>query len=950
VHLTIATLLLLQAGVTDSVSVTGARGPAYAPDGRLVLSIQGNLFLQSTPKGTLRQITSGAAWDRDPVFTHDGSAVVFASDRAGNYDLHQVAISPAGEPGGIRRLTSSPAHETSPAVAGDGRLLFVRGSGAAARLWVRDADGKERRLHPESRQAESAPAVAADLTSYAYIASSETGRRVMVRSLATGDSSLANADRNAERIAWAPAGDRLVFSARSGTFVVPRDGRYTNFVSGKRGDLAWSPDGRTLAIAEYDQVTLGYKGDPDRLLDRTATDRIGATERLYLLAAPAPPDAGLAEHGVTAARARVAHNADAFDRLWERSNRLYFSAPDAAARRAEWERVRTALRPRAITARTDDELQQVLHDAITRRPPLRVEASGRAAVSSAHPVATEAGLEILRAGGNVVDAAVAVSFALGVVEPDASGIGGYGEMVIALRTLERPTLIEFMSRVPEEASLSNTSLLQNGRYPADGPVLTNVPGTVAGMHEAWRKFGSRKLAWARLLEPAIRAARDGYEVSEGLATTLATEREHFAKYEGSRALFFRDGEPLVAGDTIRNPDLAWVLGQIARGGADGFYRGEVARRFVADLRANGNAMKLTDMERYFAPERPPVSGTYRGYTIYSGAPPVSGGAELVARLNLLEQFPSPRLYTEDATTLHAALTAWFLVPSSRNRIADPALWPVNIAPIVDRDTARARWKCFDATRALRPADVRGEQLPCLQPATAVPTGAAAGSRVPPAAGDEVPCGADHAAEMHTCHAAGTTAFTVADNDGNVVAVTQTLGTWGGNFYVTPGLGFLSNDKLTSYGTDPSQYGSRLPFARHGSTIAPTIVMKGRTPVFAIGAAGNAWITSAIYQGMIGALDFNLGPQQVLELPRFLPSGGGFAAAALQRSPAPYTIQLEDGFSPAVIRRLRELGYEISFVSMRGELREGYGAAIRIDGRTVTAGADPRRSGAAGAIR
>ncbi|MEY4856484.1 MAG: hypothetical protein RLZZ97_1314, partial [Gemmatimonadota bacterium] len=211
-----------------------------------------------------------------------------------------------------------------------------------------------------------------------------------------------------------------------------------------------------------------------------------------------------------------------------------------------------------------------------------------------------------------------------------------------------------------------------------------------------------------------------------------------------------------------------------------------------------------------------------------------------------------------------------------------------------------------------------------------------------------PCGDEHAAEMTVCHAAGTTSFAVADNEGNAVSVTQTLGTWGGNFYVTPGLGFLSNDKLTSYGTDATQYGSRLPFARHGSTLAPTIAYKNGKPFFAVGAAGNAWITSAVYQTLLGALDYNLGPQAALELPRYLPSGGG-APGAVAGTPVPYTLQLEDGFSPTVIARLRALGYDINFVSLPGELREGYGAAVRIDGKVVTAGADPRRTGAAGAI-
>ena len=577
----------------------------------------------------------------------------------------------------------------------------------------------------------------------------------------------------------------------------------------------------------------------------------------------------------------------------------------------------------------------------------------------------------MRVGGNVVDAAVAVSFALGVVEPDASGVGGYGEMVIATSKLEKPTLIEFMSRVPEDAGLANTGLLVNGRYPSDGPVLTNVPGTTAGMYTAWKKYGSGKIPWKDLLAPAIRAAKNGYVVSEGLATTLATEHDAFAKYESSRALFFRDGQPVVAGDTIRNADLAWTLEQIAAKGADGFYKGDVAKKWVDDLHAKGNAMKLSDLARYYAPEREAVSGSYRGYTLWSSAPPVSGGAELVARMNLFEQFPKPVNYTNDATTLNAALSAWFLVPTTRNRVADPGLWSVDIAPIVSRDTAKARWACFHADKALRPSDVRGDTLACLK-AAATTTGSADKlpnnlSSLQTGSSDRLPdnyslpepvspCGDDHAVQVSQCRAAGTTAFTVADNEGNVVAVTQTLGTWGGNFYVAPGLGFLSNDKLTSYGTDPTAYGSRLPFARHGSTLAPTIVFKGRKPVFAVGAAGNAWITSAVYQALIGALDFGMNPQQALELPRFLPGGGGAAGGgrggagvAGGAASTPYNIQLEDGFSPDVIRKIRAMGYDITFVSMRGELREGYGAAVSIDGKTVTAGADPRRAGAAGAV-
>jgi gamma-glutamyltranspeptidase len=170
------------------------------------------------------------------------------------------------------------------------------------------------------------------------------------------------------------------------------------------------------------------------------------------------------------------------------------------------------------------------------------------------------------------------------------------------------------------------------------------------------------------------------------------------------------------------------------------------------------------------------------------------------------------------------------------------------------------------------------------------------------------------------------------------------------------LGFLYNDKLGSYGSDPNAYGTRLPFARHGSTIAPTIVFEGTgrsaRPTMALGAAGNAWITSAVYQTLAGMIDDHLDPQAALELPRFLIGGGfggGGRGGAGAQPPAGATIQMEDSFSPDVMKRLEALGYRTQIVSLPGELREGYGAAVRIEKGRVTAGADPRRAGAAGAI-
>ena len=274
-------------------------------------------------------------------------------------------------------------------------------------------------------------------------------------------------------------------------------------------------------------------------------------------------------------------------------------------------------------------------------------------------------------------------------------------------------------------------------------------------------------------------------------------------------------------------------------------------------------------------------------------------------------------------------------------IADPGLWPVKLDAYLSKDSARARWRCFDPRKVLAPSDIRGDSLPCAKSGTRV-------SSLQAADASDSPC-SDHDAFAadRFCHKTGTTAFAVADADGNVVSVTQTLGTWGGNFYVAPGLGFLYNDKLNSYGSDPDEYGARLPNARHGSTLAPTIAFRGvgasRRPVLVAGAAGNAWITSAVYSAVVGVLDQHLDAQRAIELPRFL------VGQQRGETRSEYLVQIEDGFSPTVTRELTALGHTFQRISLPGELRMGYAAVITFGEKSVTAGADPRRAGEAGAI-
>src|ERR1019366_9004825 len=189
---------------------------------------------------------------------------------------------------------------------------------------------------------------------------------------------------------WAPAGDRVAFTAggrTGGIYVSSVDGRWTNFVSTKHGDLAWSPDGKTLAIVEHDDAATAYNGDPDRIGERIATEAFASEQKVFFVSAPPPPDAGLAEQTIVSARDRAGRYGDAYDRVWDRSAKLYFSQPDAAARLVQWQAVKAKHRAEALAAKSDDDLQRAIYAMLRERPATRSSATGRAAVSSAHPVA-----------------------------------------------------------------------------------------------------------------------------------------------------------------------------------------------------------------------------------------------------------------------------------------------------------------------------------------------------------------------------------------------------------------------------------------------------------------------------------------------------------------------------------------------------------------------------------
>jgi gamma-glutamyltranspeptidase/glutathione hydrolase len=521
-----------------------------------------------------------------------------------------------------------------------------------------------------------------------------------------------------------------------------------------------------------------------------------------------------------------------------------------------------------------------------------------------------------------------VSFALGVVEPDASGIGGDGMALIYLKGMSEPVAIDYKDQVPIKATRDNPRLQQSA---ADGPAAANIPGVIAGLDYMFRRYGSGKVSWSDLIAPAIAYAEDGYVLDEALPTSIAEARRFFEKYGESKRIYLPDGKVPKPGDRFVNKDYGATLRSIAKDGAQTFYRGAIARRIANDMARHGGIITLDDLAQYRAIERRPLAGRYRDHAVYSSPPPVSSGLNLIETLQILQNY-QPRAgasYGTDADYFHYAIEAW-KVRDSGARTADPALFDVDLGPHLEPAHAASLFRRIDPAKASR---YRTE-------------GPGRGGAPPPGgvmpAGDS---GGDFPAERI---GRGTTAFAVADADGNMIAVTQTLSTWGGTFYVSEGLGFLYNNHLRfGGGAAPGRF---LPLARSSSTSVPTLVFKAgeeggaATPRLAVAAAGNAWIPASVYEIILNVIDSGMPAQRAVEAPRFL----------VGRDPLEPEIgrmQLEDRVSRSILQDLMTRGHRFQKIGRKGEVRYGYAAAVVVDtaARQVQGGADPRRSHAAAAL-
>ena len=535
-------------------------------------------------------------------------------------------------------------------------------------------------------------------------------------------------------------------------------------------------------------------------------------------------------------------------------------------------------------------------------------AAAHAVVTTGHPEASAVGLAVLRDGGNAVDAAVAIGFALAAVLPDAGNVGGGGFLVLR-RADGTATAWDFRETAPAAAT-RDLFLGPDGRVVAGrstrGHLAAGVPGTVAGLLAAHAREG--RLPLARLVEPAIALAR-GHTVTERTAGLLNRYQRDFAAFEASAELYGRTSDrPFRAGERFENPDLAATLERIRDGGHDGFYRGETARLVAAEMRRGGGLITEADLAAYRPVERAVLSGRYRGYRILTMPPPSSGGIALLQTLRALEPHPVAAWGSQSPRALHVFGEALRRAFADRFRYAgDPAFVHVPAAGLVDSLYVAGRMATLDPGRA----------TPSLDLVAGRPAGAAS-------------------------EPTETTHYSVVDADGSAVAVTTTLNDYFGSRVVVGGAGFLLNDEMDDFAAAPGQpntwglvqgeANAVGPGRRMASSMTPVIVEDAAGDLFAVcGSPGGPRIVSTVAQVLVGVIDDGLSVQAAAARPR------------VHHQWLPDVLYAEAGIPEATLDALRGIGWTV-------EATDRFGAANCITARTapdgsrrLDASADPRRS-------
>lgn len=528
-------------------------------------------------------------------------------------------------------------------------------------------------------------------------------------------------------------------------------------------------------------------------------------------------------------------------------------------------------------------------------------------VASSEPNATEAGVEILKAGGNAVDAAVAVGFALAVTHPFAGNIGGGGFMLVRLASGES-SFIDYREEAP--ASASHDMYLDSAGNPIEsasrvGALASGVPGTVAGLALAEQKYG--KLGLRRVMQPAIRLASSGFEVGYALAQGLRGESEKLGKFDESRHIFLRDGKYYEAGEIFRQPELARTLEAIALHGPDVFYHGAVAREITATMEKYHGLISMTDLAHYQAKIRKPLVGHFRGYTILTAPPPSSGGVGLIEMLNILE--PLDLGPPDSYASMHLMIEAMRRAYADRAQyLGDTDFVQVPVSGLVSKNYA---------------AGLRQQIL------------------------DSKPDAPVHAGQPAPAESSTTTHYSVVDAEGNAVSNTYTLNAGYGSGVTVEGAGFLLNDEMDDFAAkpgSPNMFGliqgeanAIAPHKRPLSSMTPTIVLEdGAGPSQAqlrlvLGSPGGGTIINTVLEVLLNVLAFKMDVRQAVTEPRF------------HNQWMPDQVLLERTISQDTVDRLQEAGYKVKQVGSIGDCE-----AIAVDPATGWrfGAADPRAGGRA----
>ena len=486
--------------------------------------------------------------------------------------------------------------------------------------------------------------------------------------------------------------------------------------------------------------------------------------------------------------------------------------------------------------------------------------------------AARIGIEILDRGGNAVDAAVAVGFAMAVTYPRAGNLGGGGFMVIHLAKGDNDTAIDYRETAPAAATSTMFLDAQGNADPKksrDSGLAVGVPGTVAGLAMAARKYGSGKFMLADLIAPAIQLAQEGFPIEDDLADSLKPARERLGRWPSTKDIFFNGDQPMEEGDRLIQADLADTLRAIAKDGPGAFYKGDIADRIATAVRGAGGVMTADDLAGYRAVERPVVRGTYRGYDIVSMPPPSSGGVHLIEMLNILEGYDLGKLPREEA--LHYEIEAMKRAYADRAvYMGDPDSVKMPIAGLIAKPYA-ASLRASIGAQATPAADIHAGKPPAVE-------------------------------------GRNTTHFSVIDKDGNAVSNTYTLNFSYGLGLVADGTGVMLNNELDDFTAKPgaaNAYGlvgfaANLPGPgkRPLSSMTPTIVLKDGKPFLITGSPGGSRIITAVLQVIVNVIDFHMPIDKAVEAPR------------LHNQWQPDQTYVEPGFAPDVLAALSARGHRL----------------------------------------